>query len=160
MRFGSKSRLGIIQCILALCFVLLVFLSRVLYAQQPSSNLVLYDNFDETFLSPAKWSPYGACFTWSVLECVRVIQDDRLRLATRSYTSAIPRPLRALRQNSPCAAQVPWVALPTRLSCRTPMHIPFFREIFLTAGAATRLGTGKGCSSSTRRLQTRKAFSA
>jgi len=57
----------------------------MLYAQQPSSNLVLYDNFDERFLDPAKWSPYGACFTWSVLECVREIQEDRLRLAVRSY---------------------------------------------------------------------------
>jgi hypothetical protein len=57
----------------------------VLYAQQPSS-LVLYDNFDdERFLNPSKWSLYGACFTWSVLECVREIQDDKLRLAVRSY---------------------------------------------------------------------------
>jgi hypothetical protein len=54
---------------------------------QPPANLVLYDNFDETFLSPAKWSPYGACFTWSVLECVREIQDDQLRLAVRSLGS-------------------------------------------------------------------------
>jgi len=56
----------------------------MVYAQQPSSNLVLYDNFDERFLDPAKWSPYGAC-NWSVLECVREIQEDRLRLAVRNY---------------------------------------------------------------------------
>jgi hypothetical protein len=85
MRFSSKSRVGTIQCILALCFVLLVSLSRMVYAQQPSSNLVLYDNFDERFLNPAKWSPYGTCFTWSVLECVREIEEDRLRLAVRNY---------------------------------------------------------------------------
>jgi hypothetical protein len=86
MRFSSKSRVGAIQCILAFCFVLLLSLSHTLYAQRPSSNLVLYDNFDdERFLDPAKWSPYGACFTWSVLECVREIQEDRLRLAVRNY---------------------------------------------------------------------------
>jgi hypothetical protein len=85
MRFGSKSRVGTIQCILALCFVLLASLSRMVYAQQRSSNLVLYDNFDdERFLDPAKWSPYGLC-SWSVLECVREIQEDRLRLAVRNY---------------------------------------------------------------------------
>ncbi len=85
MRCSSRSRVGTIQWILALCFVLLVSLSHMVHAQQPSSNLVLYDSFDEKFLDPAKWSPYGACFTWSVLECVREIQEDRLRLAVRNY---------------------------------------------------------------------------
>jgi len=84
MRFISKSKVSTVLCILALCFVLLVSLSHMLYAQQPSSNLVLYDNFDERFLSPVKWSPYGAC-NWTVLECVRAIEDDRLRLAVRVY---------------------------------------------------------------------------
>jgi len=56
----------------------------MVYAQLPSSNLVLYDTFDERFLDPARWSPYGVC-SWSVLECVREIQEDRLRLAVRSY---------------------------------------------------------------------------
>jgi hypothetical protein len=83
MRFSWKSTVAAFVGILGLVLVVSVFLSHKAYAQ--SSNLVLYDNFDETFLSPAKWSPYGACFTWSVLECVRVIQDDRLRLATRNY---------------------------------------------------------------------------
>src|SRR5256885_1984326 len=85
MRFSSKSRVGTIPCILALCLVLFVSLSHMLYAQQPSSNLLLYDNFDERFLNPSKWSLFGACFTWNVLECVREIQDDKLRLAVRSY---------------------------------------------------------------------------
>lgn len=85
MRFISKSTVGTILGTLAVCFVLFVSLSHVLYAQQPSPNLVLYDNFDEKFLNPSKWSLYGACFTWSVLECVREIQDDKLRLAVRSY---------------------------------------------------------------------------
>lgn len=83
MRFSSKSR---VVTILALSLVLLVSLSHMLIAQQPSSNLVLYENFDDKrFLDPTKWSTYGACFTWSVLECVREIQDDRLRLAVRNY---------------------------------------------------------------------------
>jgi len=51
MRFSSKSRVGTIGCILAVCFVLLASLSYMLYAQQPSSNLVLYDNFDNKFLN-------------------------------------------------------------------------------------------------------------
>ena len=85
MRFSSKLRVGSTQCILATCFVLLVSLSHMVHAQQPSSNLVLYDNFNERFLDPTRWSPYGACFTWSVLECVREIQEDRLRLAVRNY---------------------------------------------------------------------------
>ena len=85
MRFAAKSRVGTIQCILALCFVLLVSLSHMLYAQQPSSNLALYDNFDERFLDPAKWSPsFGAC-GWHLLECVREIRDEKLRLAVRVY---------------------------------------------------------------------------
>lgn len=82
MRFSSKSRVG---TILALCFVLLVSLSYMLHAQQPPSNLALYDNFDERFLNPSRWSLSGACASRSVLECVREIQDDKLRLAVRSY---------------------------------------------------------------------------
>lgn len=82
MRFSSKSQVG---TILALSFVLLVSLSHMLHAQQPPSNLVLYDNFDERFLDPSRWSLSGACASPSVLECVREIQDDKLRLAVRSY---------------------------------------------------------------------------
>ena len=55
------------------------------YALQSSVGLLLYDSFDERFLNPTKWAPYGACFTFSALECVREIQDDRLRLAVRNY---------------------------------------------------------------------------
>lgn len=79
MKIGSKSR---VCALLLVCFGLLVYVSHKVYAQQ--TNLVLYDNFDETFLNPTKWSPYGAC-NWSVLECVRVIEDDKLRLAVRNY---------------------------------------------------------------------------
>jgi hypothetical protein len=82
MRFSSKATERASWATLTLCFALLVCLSQMLYAQQ--ANLALYDNFDETLLNPTKWSPYGAC-NWSVLECVRVIQDDKLRLAVRVY---------------------------------------------------------------------------
>jgi hypothetical protein len=77
----SSSRLATIFSFVALstCF------SHVTYAQQRPAGLMLYDDFDNKFLSPAKWSTSGACFTWSVLECVREIQDDRLRLAVRDY---------------------------------------------------------------------------
>src|SRR5437016_83585 len=87
MRFSSKSRVGTIQCILALCFVLLVSLSHMLYAQQPSSNLVLYDNFDNKFLNPSKWNTVGACYTSNgmELECVREIRDENLHLAHRNF---------------------------------------------------------------------------
>ena len=85
MKISWKSKVAIFAGILALGLVVFVCLSHKVYAQS-STNLVLYDNFaDEKFLNPAKWSLYGACFTWSVLECVRVIQDDKLRLAVRNY---------------------------------------------------------------------------
>jgi len=84
MRSSWKSNVAVFAGILALGLIVFVRLPRNVHAQS-STNLVLYDTFDETFLSPSKWSLYGACFTWSVLECVREIQDDRLRLAVRSY---------------------------------------------------------------------------
>jgi hypothetical protein len=74
----------------ALLLITLVVLTicaptRAVYAQEPSWDLVLYDNFNQRFLDPTKWSTYPGCFTGSVLECVREIQDGRLRLAVRSY---------------------------------------------------------------------------
>jgi hypothetical protein len=54
-------------------------------AQQSSLDFVLYDNFNQQFLSPAKWATSSPCFTWSVLECVREIQNGELRLAVRGY---------------------------------------------------------------------------
>ena len=49
-----------------------------------SSTLHLYDNFDATFLNPAKWSANWQCGP-AVLECVRDIEDDALRLKVRGY---------------------------------------------------------------------------
>jgi hypothetical protein len=84
MRFSSKSLVG---TILTLSFVLLVSLSHILHAQQSSSNLVLYDNFDERFLSPTKWDTVGACYTSNgmELECVREIRDEKLHLAHKNF---------------------------------------------------------------------------
>jgi hypothetical protein len=52
---------------------------------QITSGLTLYDNFNQQFLNPNKWVPSSPCFTWTVLECVREIQNGHLRLAVRGY---------------------------------------------------------------------------
>jgi len=44
-----------------------------------------YDNFHAPFLDPSRWSLYGACWTWNVLECVREIQNNSLRLEVKSF---------------------------------------------------------------------------
>lgn len=82
MRFSWQSK---VAALITLGLTVSVSLSRKVYAQQPS-NLVLYDNFeDERFLDPSRWIPNSACFLGSTLECVREIQEDRLRLALRNY---------------------------------------------------------------------------
>jgi hypothetical protein len=68
--------------IFVVCF--LCFSVRV-QAQQSSGHLVLYDNFDGKFLDPTKWATSSPCFTWTVLDCAREIQDGKLRLAVRGY---------------------------------------------------------------------------
>jgi hypothetical protein len=55
------------------------------HAQGSPAGLVLYDSFDETFLSISKWSLFGVCYNLTALECVREIQDGRARLAVRNY---------------------------------------------------------------------------
>jgi hypothetical protein len=49
------------------------------------SGLVMYDNFNQRFLNPSKWLISSPCFTWTVLECAREIQDGHLRLEVRGY---------------------------------------------------------------------------
>jgi hypothetical protein len=44
-----------------------------------ATELLPYDNFTTRFLDPTKWSTFGACFTFSFLECVREIQNGQLR---------------------------------------------------------------------------------
>ena len=85
MSFSSTSARDTLWRIMIVCFVLLAYLSRMVYAQQPSMGLVLYDTFNQKFLDPTKWSTLGACSTFSFLECVREIQDRSLRLEVRNY---------------------------------------------------------------------------
>jgi hypothetical protein len=53
MRFHSRSKVAAFACILFLGLIGSLGLSWKVYAQQPSANLVLYDNFDERFLDPS-----------------------------------------------------------------------------------------------------------
>jgi len=54
MRFSWKSTVALFAGILALGLIASVHRSQKVYAQQSSTNLVLYDSFDERFLSPVK----------------------------------------------------------------------------------------------------------
>jgi hypothetical protein len=49
-----------------------------------AQTLKLYDNFSGPFISPSKWSPQWQC-GGTVMECVREIQEDKLRLRVRAY---------------------------------------------------------------------------
>jgi len=51
---------------------------------QPSSGLRIYDSFDGRFIDPSKWSAQWQCGA-TVMECVREIQEDQLRLHVRAY---------------------------------------------------------------------------
>lgn len=52
-----------------------------------SPKMVLYDDFSSHFLDPVKWTPSSSCFASSdlQLECVREIQNKKLRLALRNF---------------------------------------------------------------------------
>src|SRR5436305_1590229 len=55
------------------------------WAQQPSTVPRYYDTFTEPWLNPDKWEAMGPfCAQGLTLECVREIQDGRLRLALRN----------------------------------------------------------------------------
>jgi hypothetical protein len=74
MKSAIASFLLVPACLLCVCFS----------AQaQSSQELSLYDNFNQQFLNPNRWATSSPCFTWSVLECVREIQNGQLRLAVR-----------------------------------------------------------------------------
>jgi hypothetical protein len=66
-----------------ICLAMIVCLSLPSMAQRAPSSLVSYDNFNRQFLDPNKWQVSSPCFTWTVLECVREIQNGQLRLAVR-----------------------------------------------------------------------------
>jgi len=67
------------------CLAMILCLSLPALAQRAPSSLVPYDNFNRQFLDPNKWQVSSPCFTWTVLECVREIQNGQLRLAVRGY---------------------------------------------------------------------------
>ena len=48
------------------------------------AQLRLYDDFDGPFINPSKWSPQWQC-GGTVMECVREIREDQLRLRVRAY---------------------------------------------------------------------------
>ena len=48
------------------------------------TQLRLYDSFTGPFINPSKWSPQWQC-AGTVMECVREIQQDQLRLRVRGY---------------------------------------------------------------------------
>src|SRR3974377_1558696 len=48
------------------------------------SGLKLYDNFDSTYLDPARWYVQWGCSGFTNLECVRQIQEGRLHLRARA----------------------------------------------------------------------------
>jgi hypothetical protein len=52
---------------------------------QVQSAAILYDDFSEKWLDPAKWKPINPNCWGNVLECVREIRDGRLRLAVRNF---------------------------------------------------------------------------
>jgi hypothetical protein len=75
----------------------LVLLTMVLFclaatAQSPSTSApsalrgeMLYDDFSGKWLDPAKWIPANPQCWGNVLECVREIRDNKLRLVARNF---------------------------------------------------------------------------
>jgi hypothetical protein len=61
-------------------------LSAMAYSQsdKASSGLRLYDNFNQTFIDPSKWSAQGQCGS-PAMEYAREIKEGKLRLRTRAY---------------------------------------------------------------------------
>jgi hypothetical protein len=53
------------------------------------SGLTLYDDFNQKFISPAKWYTQWQCGSPSILECEREIQSNQLRLRVRGYGTPI-----------------------------------------------------------------------
>jgi len=68
--------------------ILVTALAVANWAQQPtalSSRTVYYDTFNERRLDPSKWIPFGpGCALGFQMECVREIQNGRLRLAAQN----------------------------------------------------------------------------
>jgi hypothetical protein len=69
-------------CLFLLCAIAVVMPARG--QTQPNSGLQLYDSFDGRFINPSKWTAQWQC-GGTVMECVREIQEDQLRLRVRAY---------------------------------------------------------------------------
>ena len=71
---------------LATCAVILSVTCVLSFTQVGSAQtqLHLYDSFTGPFINPSKWSPQWQC-GGTVMECVREIQQDQLRLRVRAY---------------------------------------------------------------------------
>jgi hypothetical protein len=67
--------------------VLLLALAGRAQVSRSAPKPVLYDDFSERFLDPTKWIPASSCFAGGdlQLECVREIQNKKLRLALRNF---------------------------------------------------------------------------
>ena len=79
--------------IVILAVILLACLASAAQAQQQGNQnqngqgakVVYYDTFNERFLDLTKWLPWGPACVWgTTYECVREIQNGRLRVATRN----------------------------------------------------------------------------
>lgn len=77
-----KPRL-VLYSVLAASLIFSLYVIRA-EAQRPACHLVLYDDFNQRFLDPSKWTHSGSWFG-SALDAVREIQQGGLRLAVRSY---------------------------------------------------------------------------
>src|ERR1700756_1492098 len=76
------TRIVTLGLMLLVCIVCVSVQAQV---QGTETQLGAYDNFNRQFLDPTKWATSSPCFTWTVLDCVREIQNGRLRLAVRGY---------------------------------------------------------------------------
>ncbi len=75
---------GLKQATLCLLAVSAMAVIMPALAQQSNTGLRLYDSFDNRFLDPSKWLAQWQC-GGTVMECVREIQEDQLRLRVRAY---------------------------------------------------------------------------
>jgi hypothetical protein len=75
-----------------------LFVVLAVVAVAHTQSLATYDDFDGSFINPAKWSVFAACATVSLnpsvqpqnptaYDCVREQRDDVLRLGLRAYSS-------------------------------------------------------------------------
>jgi hypothetical protein len=67
--------------------ILAVLFFATLFCAAQTLTTTLYDDFNQSFVNPSKWSTNSACFTTNGLEqeCVREIQNGQLRLAHRNF---------------------------------------------------------------------------